>query len=133
MRPPLTIQQLIDLIEKAESRINSYWNFYTIVVIAIVGWLMSSQAPFSLHQTIALTLALATFFCANFGVMRAATIRILALEDELAAVARETEFVGESLKRVLSGTAMPGRLGWSYGLHIIVDVAVIFAVWSKLT
>jgi hypothetical protein len=133
MHQSLTIKELIELIEKAESRINSYWNFYTIVVIAIVGWLMSSQTPFSLHQTMALTLALVVFFCANFGVMRAATIRILALEDELAAVARETEFVGESLKRVLSRAAMPGRLGWSYGLHVIVDVTVIFAVWSKLT
>ena len=75
--------RLLDAIERLESRLNSYWNFYTLVVLATVGWLMSAANPFSANQSVAVTVALGLFFLANLSVIRGATRRILALEDEL--------------------------------------------------
>ena len=124
--------ELMELIEKAESRVNSYWNFYIIVVVATVGWLMSSRTPFTLPQTVALSIALSGFFTANFGVIRAATRRILALEDELTKTSRKLVFSSDALRSNLSKASVPGRLGWSYGLHLVIDIAVLFAVWSKI-
>jgi len=37
----LSIKDLIDLLFAARERIDFYWNFYAVVVIAVVGWLVS--------------------------------------------------------------------------------------------
>nr|CAP48759.1 putative integron gene cassette protein [uncultured bacterium] len=86
------IKVIIEIIEKLESRINAYWNFYTIVVIAVIGWLLSSKTPFTAPQGIALTIAISMFFAANFSVMRAATKRVIAFETELNVVSNELDF-----------------------------------------
>jgi hypothetical protein len=132
MDQKLTIKDLLELIEKIESRINSYWNFYTIIVLATVGWLMSSKKPFSFYQTIALTVAITIFFAANFGVMRMATKRVVALENELQVRTKTAQFEGDAIKTELSKPSMALRLKLSYILHIVVDLAVVFAIWSKL-
>ncbi len=124
--------RLLDAMERLESRLNSYWNFYTLVVLAAVGWLMSAAKPFSLNQSIAVTVALGLFFLANLSVIRAATRRLLAFEQEMQAIAPTLELRSPALRRDLTGRAMPGRMLLSYGLHMAVDAAVIYAVWSKL-
>lgn len=126
------IKDLLDIIEKLESRINTYWNFYTLVVIAAVGWLMSSKTPFTIEQSIALTIALSLFFLANFSVMRAATIRVVAFERELNKITQSTEFLTSELMIELGRETMPFRVLASYLLHVIVDIAVIFVIWSKV-
>ena len=126
------VKNVLNITDKLESRINSYWNFYTIVVLAVIGWLMSSKAPFSTSQGIALTIALLMFFAANFFLMRLATLRLLAFECELSALSSNLEFASDELKRNLLRNSMPYRLPASYILHFVVDAAVIYAIWSKL-
>jgi hypothetical protein len=41
--PTISLKDLLDLVEKIETRINSYWNFYTVVLIAIGGWIVSNN------------------------------------------------------------------------------------------
>jgi hypothetical protein len=127
------IIKTLEIIEKLESRINAYWNFYTIIVVANVGWLMSAKTPFSLTQSIALTIALSVFFLANFSVMRAATKRVVAFESELNAICNDFECNSATLKKELSSNSMPGRLLVSTLLHLAVDTAVIYSIWSKLS
>ena len=126
------IKHTLEIIEKLESRINTYWNFYTIVVVAVIGWLLSSKTPFTVPQGIALTIAILMFFTANFSVMRSATKRVIAFESELNIASKKFEFNSNALKSNLSNDSMPRRLIASYILHGIVDLAVIYAIWSKL-
>ena len=85
------IKNIIEIIESIEKRINAYWNFYIIVVLATVGWLMSSKAPFTTNQGISLTIAICLFFTASFFIMRAATKRAVAFEDELNLASQKLE------------------------------------------
>ena len=127
-----SIKKIIEIIENLESRINSYWNFYIIIVVATVGWLMSSKTPFTTNQGAALTIAIGLFFISNFLVMRAATKRIVAFEDELNSISRSHEFNSSVLKNELSKASMQRRLFASYVLHGVIDIVVIYAIWSKL-
>jgi hypothetical protein len=126
------IRVVFELADKLEGRVNTYWNFYIVAAIATVGWLMSSRAPFSHNQSVALSVALALFFMGNFLVMRAATKRLVALEHELNALAAASDFETQSLKSELSVCSLPLRLPVSYVLHVTVDIAILFAVWSKV-
>jgi hypothetical protein len=100
-------------------------------VLAAGGWILSGDDSFAAGQAIAVSAALGAFFLANLAVIRAATDRLLAFEDELRQVAPELPLRSSMLRRNLAGIAMPGRMPLSYLLHFAVDAAVIFAVWSK--
>lgn len=126
------IKNTIDIIETLETRINTYWNFYFIVVLAVIGWLMSSRTPFTESQGIALTVAISLFLIANLSVIRAATKRVMAFESELKVASTKQEFHSSALKEELSHASIGNRLFASYLLHGVIDIAVIYAIWSKL-
>ena len=126
------IINIIEIVEKLETRINSYWNFYVVVVVATIGWLMSSTNPFTKEQGIALIVSICMFFAANFSVMRAATMRVVAFEKELSSISDSLNVKTSALRSELSRPTQQGRILVSYVLHIIVDIAVIYAIWSKL-
>jgi hypothetical protein len=123
------IRNILNIIEMLESRINAYWNFYTIVVLAMTGWLLSSKITFDLNQRIALTLAFLVFLINNFFVMRAVTKRVVAFESELNLLAKDYDFKSSLFKYELSHNPIPMRLICSYILHIIIDAVVIYAIW----
>ena len=101
------IKAVFEIIEKLESRINTYWNFYTVAVIAVIGWLISSKTQFTETQVIYLTIAMSMFFAANFSIMRAATKRVISFEMELNILSKESEFLSNALKEELSNNSMP--------------------------
>lgn len=41
----MSINYAIDLLFAARERIDFYWNFYVVVVIAIVGWIVTRKEP----------------------------------------------------------------------------------------
>jgi hypothetical protein len=127
------IKSLVEIIERLETRINAYWNFYIIVVLASIGWLMSTKIPFTTNQGIALTIALSMYFIANYFVIRTATKRVIAFEDELNLVSKKIETTSSVLKSELSNTSIRYRLFANGVLHGVLDIAVIFAIWSKLS
>lgn len=126
------IKDLIEVIDKLESRVSSNWNFYTIVVVAIIGWLVSSQISFSFSQVLVVTIVCISFFIANFYAMRAATKRVIAVESELNALARKTEFESVLLKKELSHSSSSLQLISSSVLHISVDIIVLIAIWARV-
>ena len=96
---PLNFKELLDSIEKVESRINAYWNFYMLVVLAVMGWLFTVDTLDNSFVKSILTIALLLYFVSNFGVIRAATIRVMALECELNQLTKNSEFRSSELKR----------------------------------
>jgi len=124
------INDLLEVIDKLETRINTFWNFFTVIVIANVGWLFASEINFNPTQKWALTLGLSVFFLANLLVLSAAVKRMVAFEHELNAVSKITIFETECLKNELSNDIMPGRLLSTFVLHLVVDIAVICLIWN---
>ena len=38
---PMSIKDAVDLLFAARERIDFYWNFYVVVVIAVIGWILT--------------------------------------------------------------------------------------------
>ena len=127
------IKSVIEIMEKLETRINTYWNFYIIVVLATIGWLMSSKTPFTINQGISLTVALGMYFIANYFVICAASKRVIAFEDELKLISQNTQINSSILKTELSKTSMRYRVFAINVLHAVIDISVLFSIWSKLS
>lgn len=126
------IKDLIEVIDKLDSRVASYWNFYTVIVVALIGWLISSEITFSSSQVLLVTIVCLVFFLTNFYAMRAATKRVIAVESELNALAKKTEFESTLLKKELSHSSKTSQLISSWVLHISVDIIVLIAIWTRV-
>lgn len=126
------IKDLIEVSDKLESRVSSHWNSYTIVVLAIIGWLVSSQITFSYSQVLVVTIVCLAFSIANFYGIRAATKKVIAVESELNAVARKTEFESVLLKKELSYPSTKLPLIFSSVLHISVDIVLLITIWTRV-
>ena len=42
---PMSIKEAIDLLFAARERVDFYWSFYVVVVIAVIGWLVTRKEP----------------------------------------------------------------------------------------
>src|SRR5688572_18638788 len=53
----MSIKDAIDLLFAARERIDFYWNFYVVVVIAVVGWIVTRKEPLTRSTRILVTAA----------------------------------------------------------------------------
>jgi len=127
----MSLKELLDLSEKLEDRINAYWNFYTIVVLAVAGWLVSGLPSFKTIDAIVLAIALGAFFLANISVIRFATLKLTALESEIETIASSADLKSEKYIKQLRSWSIPNRMALSWVLHLLVDIAVLTAIFVK--
>ncbi|HUL05438.1 MAG TPA: hypothetical protein VLV76_03835 [Candidatus Acidoferrum sp.] len=132
MPEALAFKDLLDLLEKLETRVNAYWNFYTVVTVAAGGWLLTRSAPFSLSQGLLLMAGLACFYAANFAMIRGATRLIVAAGQEVRARAGSLGFASPEFQQTLRTDLLPGRLPVSYVLHLAVDAVLLLAIALRI-
>ena len=126
----MSLKDLLDLSEKLEDRISAYWNFYTIVVIAVGGWLFT-EPQLEPVNAVVLSLVLITFFASNFSVIRYATNNLTALESEIKAVAPSADLKSKEYLKKLLSLSIPNRMKFSWVLHLVIDVAVVIVIFWK--
>jgi hypothetical protein len=128
--PTISLKDLLDLVEKIETRINSYWNFYTVVLIAIGGWIVSGNTIDSL-RSIGISIALGAFFLANYTFIRTNENRLIAVESEIKSVAEISEIKSGKFGKFLFNPSVPNRQTLSFILHICIDIIAILLVLYK--
>ena len=125
------LKDLIELIEKVETRINAYWSFYTLVVIGIGGWLFAKASGFSVAEALIVSVAYGVFSLANLSIIGSATRLAVALSDELRMVSANSVVKSNSLMSVLGSELLPHRMAVTRTLHYSVDMAIFIAIWYK--
>ena len=131
MPDTLSAKDLLDLTEKLKSRVNAYWNFYTVVVLAVAGWVVTKDVSFTTAQGYAALFGLTCFFAANFSMIRGATRLILGANAEMQARAESLDLKSAKFREVLRIDLLPGRLPVSWVLHGVVDAAILWGIWSR--
>jgi hypothetical protein len=125
--------ELFDLLEKAESRVDRYWNFYSLATLGAAGWLLSgSGLP---HGAVPWVVAagLGIFFASNLCAISLVEARIGAIEAEVAARVQKAEVQSDRLRACLLRPSLPHRRLASVVVHALVDVAVIALVFIRAT
>lgn len=123
----MNLKDLLDLSEKLEGRISAYWNFYTVVVIAVGGWLFI-KPQLEPVNTWVLAIVLSVFFAANLSVIWYATNNLTALESEIKAVAPSAELKSKEYLNKLLSLSIPNRMKLSAALHLLIDVGVVVVI-----
>ena len=126
----MKICEIIDIIEKLESRNNSYWNFYTLVIIAVCGWVLSQgNGSITPAAKTALMLGNSLFYFMNLSIIYGTTSRIVAFESELIITAKNEESIGVELRDHLSRPFLDQRVKFTVITHLFMDIAVLLFIF----
>lgn len=123
----VSIKEVADLLFAARERVDYYWNFYIVVVIAVIGWLVSLKKALTRPMKVLVTLAYLIVAVTNFvGLYSAYTfaeaLRLDLLRISAAAPLADTRLVLEQ------HSYLPQRMT-ALWVHLAVGVPLILIVW----
>lgn len=127
----MNIKEIMEIIDRLENRISNYWNFYIIIVLAIVGWLMSGANPFKESQYIVLVSVFILFSLLNTYMIFETTKKIYAWKGELKERVTCSDIVTNMLKNHLVKRVTKFRLLAPVIIHFIIDFSILYAIYSK--
>lgn len=128
----MPLKDLLDLLEKLEARVNSYWNFYSIVVFAAAGWLVTKETALTPQAVIAIGIGMSAFFIVNLSVIHYAERRIAAVEDEVRLLTETGAAVSSPLfRRHLGRLSIPHRSKYTFLFHLMIDFSLLALLCAK--
>ncbi len=128
----MELKERIDLCLRLQDRIYFFWNWYIVGLIAIVGWILTTDNVCSPHFKVILSFAFLTFIGMNIsGLLRAYKLFGAARRDLLRQynLTRLQEFSANSICSVIE------KQTYNYSLLTLVYaigvVAVLLIIWGK--
>jgi len=123
----MDLKDVVGLFVTATAKIEFYWNFYVVMLIALIGWLVSAKKPLSASLKSLITVGYVVFIAMNvLGLYGSYTfaeaLRTDLLTMEGANALRQTHKVLQTHSYLQQRTAM-------FWIHAIVGVAILLAVW----
>jgi hypothetical protein len=127
----MELKDLLDLHEKLETRINAYWTYWSIAILAIGGWLFSSGRSLTTGQSIGVAIGASVFFLANIGVLWPATKLAIGVRDEIRLKSAAATFSSAKLAGAFGEDTLVGRLQLTIVLHLVIDGVALWALLMK--
>jgi hypothetical protein len=123
----MTVKDVADLLFAARERIDFYWNFYVVVVIAVIGWLVSLKKTLTRSMKLLVSVVY---------VIAAATNLLGLYSSYTLAEALRTDLVGMTATTPLTGTHLfldqhsylSQRLT-AICIHVAIGAAILLVVW----
>ena len=119
MDSQITLTELWSYSESLESRVNSYWNFFTVLIVAFGGWLLTKDGAFDGYHGIIMISAFSTFALMNLSVIRAATLLLVGISEEIKRRVSTAPFESDEYPLRASSQLLRNRVGFSYVLHLV--------------
>ncbi|MEL7311893.1 MAG: hypothetical protein AAFN07_10305 [Pseudomonadota bacterium] len=120
--------ELLEYVETLESRINSYWNFYIVVVFANAGWIFNGYGSIPVFAATTLSIGLTLFFLSNLS------FQIVALNNLSAAREEITNRIGGAKYRLLFGRnaieRIPYRKVGTCALHLTIGAGLMLLLFA---
>lgn len=120
--------EILDLIDKLEIRNNNYWNFYTLVTLAICGWILSQNSEVGKGVKYSLIFGNAVFNLMNLTMIYRTTARIEAFEYELKRLVSLEENISTKLNDNLSKPFLKNRLKYTVVSHLSIDFFLVLFI-----
>ena len=127
----MELKDLLDLHEKLETRINAYWTYWSIAILAIGGWLFTSGKVLTAGQSVGVAIGAAVFFLANIGVLWPATRLAIGVRDEIRLKSGAATFSSARLAAAFAEDTLVLRLQLTIVLHLVIDGVVLWALLTK--
>ena len=125
----MSIKDAIDLLFAARERIDFYWNFYVVVVVAVVGWIVTRKEALPRPAKVLVTVAYVVAATTNLAGLHASYRIAEALRTD---VLRMT--VGSPLadtRAILAGHSYLSQRNAAILVHGVVGATILLVVWRS--
>src|SRR5574341_1131172 len=123
----MTIKDVADLLFAVRERIDFYWNFYVVVVIAVIGWLVSRKKTLTLSMKVLVSVAYLIAAAINFLGLYSSYTFAEALRTDLLRMAATTPLTDTRL--ILEQHSYLAQRLTAFWIHLAVGATILLAVW----
>jgi hypothetical protein len=123
----MNAKDVVDLLITAMDKIAFYWNFYVVLLIALIGWLVAAKKPLSVALKSLITVGFLTFVSMNIIGLYGAYTFAEALRTDLLAMGDAKALV--HTYAILEGHSFLPQRTATFWIHLVVGLAVLGVVW----
>jgi hypothetical protein len=123
----ITFKDVADLLFAARERIDFYWNFYVVVVIAVIGWLLSLKKPLTLSMKVLVSVAFLVAAAMNLLALYSSYTFAEALRTDLLRMAATTPLTDTRL--ILEQHSYLTQRLVAFWIHLPVGATILLVVW----
>jgi hypothetical protein len=123
----MTIRDVADLLLASRERIDFYWNFYVIVLIALIGWLVSLKKPLTRSMKLLISIAYLIGASMNYLGLYSSYTAAEALRTDLLQMMAATSLTNTHL--FLEQYSFLAQRPIAFGIHLILGSVLLFAIW----
>ena len=127
----MELKDLLDLHEKLETRINAYWTYWSVAILALGGWLFTSGRTLTGPHSLGVSIAAAVFFLANLGVLLSATRLVIGVREEIALKSQSLTLASARLAGAFRDASPAWRLELTLVLHLVIDAVALWALLAR--
>ena len=125
----MTIKDAIDLLFASRERIDFYWNFYVVVVVAVVGWIVTRKDPLSPPAKVLVTVAYVVAAATNLAGLYAAYTVAEALRTDILRMTVDSP-LGATRAILAEHSYLSQRIG-AFVVHAVVGVTILVVIWRN--
>jgi hypothetical protein len=123
----MSIKEIIDLLFAARERIDFYWNFYVVVVVAVVGWIVTRKERLTRSTRVLVTVAYVIASATNLVGLYGSYTFAEALRQDLLRLTSGSPLT--STRAVLVEHSYASQRFWAFVVHVGVGASLLVAVW----
>ena len=123
----MTIKDVADLLFAARERIDFYWNFHVVVIIAVIGWLLSFKRTLTLSMKLLVSIAYVIAAVMNYLGLYSSYTFAEALRTDLLRMAATTP-LSDTTHFLGQLSFLPQRLT-ALLIHLVVGATILLVVW----
>ena len=123
----ITIKEVADLLFAARERIDFYWNFYVVVVIAVIGWLVSINKTLTRSMKVLVSVAFLIAAVMNFLGLYSAYTFAEALRTDLLRMAATSPLTDTRL--ILEQHSYLAQRLTAFWIHLTVGATILLVIW----
>jgi uncharacterized membrane protein len=126
-------KDIVDMFLSALGKVEFYWNFYTVTVLALIGWMASTKAATVQRLRLLVLVGFCAFSAMNLLGLHGSYLFTESLQKDLIALG-SNDSASANLKHTSN---LLGRVRYdiqriaSYFIHLVVGVLFAMALFSK--
>jgi hypothetical protein len=124
----ITIKEVADLLFAARARIDFYWNFYIVVVIAVIGWLVSLKKTLTLSMKVLVSVAYLIAAAMNYLGLYGSYAFAEALRTDLLRMVATAPLLIDTRLMLEQHSYLTQRLT-AFWIHLIVGATILVVIW----
>lgn len=125
----MEVKEIADLFITATGKVEFYWNFYTVTLIALIGWLVSTKKVLAPYLKLLITTGYLIFVLMNLIGLWGSYTFAEALRLDLLSAAKTMPDKLKNTQAVLLQRSFESQKIFAIFIHAVLGALVLSVIW----